>query len=110
MRQQTRPLKEPAEKVVQDIRRVTRKHYSVEEKNVARHAEPIGKLDNGIIKRYNMRFPAHRPSCTRFAANLRSFDRDSHGHQRIPYGHSANAYTLFSMASVFKPFNLLLKR
>ena len=32
MRQQTRPLKEPAEKVVQDIRRVTRKHYSAEEK------------------------------------------------------------------------------
>ena len=31
MRQQTRPLKEPAEKVVQDIRRVTRKHYSAEE-------------------------------------------------------------------------------
>ena len=28
MRQQTRPLKEPAEKVVQDIRRATRKHYS----------------------------------------------------------------------------------
>jgi hypothetical protein len=26
MRQQTRPLKEPAEKVVQDIRRGTRKH------------------------------------------------------------------------------------
>ena len=26
MRQQTRPLKEPAEKVVQDIRRATRKH------------------------------------------------------------------------------------
>ena len=32
MRQQTRPLKEPAEKVVQDIRRATRKHYSDEEK------------------------------------------------------------------------------
>ena len=32
MRQQTRPLKEPAEKVVQDIRRATRKHYSGEEK------------------------------------------------------------------------------
>ena len=32
MRQQTRPLKEPAEKVVQDIRRATRKHYSAEEK------------------------------------------------------------------------------
>ena len=31
MRQQTRPLKEPAEKVVQDIRRATRKHYSAEE-------------------------------------------------------------------------------
>ena len=30
MRQQTRPLKEPAEKVVQDIRRATRKHYSAE--------------------------------------------------------------------------------
>ena len=28
----TRPLKEPAEKVVQDIRRATRKHYSAEEK------------------------------------------------------------------------------
>ena len=28
MRQQTRPLKEPAEKVVQDIRRATRKPYS----------------------------------------------------------------------------------
>ena len=32
MRQQTRSPKEPAEKVVQDIRRVTRKHYSTEEK------------------------------------------------------------------------------
>src|SRR3954451_20662631 len=32
MRQQTRPLKDPAEKVVQDIRRATRKHYSAEEK------------------------------------------------------------------------------
>jgi len=32
MRQQARPLKEPAEKVVQDIRRATRKHYSAEEK------------------------------------------------------------------------------
>src|SRR6476619_2337970 len=32
MRQQTRPLKEPAEKVVQDVRRATRKHYSAEEK------------------------------------------------------------------------------
>ena len=32
MRQQTRPLKEPAEKVVQDIRRATRKHYLAEEK------------------------------------------------------------------------------
>ena len=32
MRRQTRPLKEPAEKVVQDIRRATRKHYSAEEK------------------------------------------------------------------------------
>ena len=32
MRQQTRPLKEPAEKVVQDIRRATRKRYSAEEK------------------------------------------------------------------------------
>ena len=32
MRQQTRPLKEPAEKVIQDIRRATRKHYSAEEK------------------------------------------------------------------------------
>jgi transposase len=32
MRQQTRPLKEPAEKVVQDIRRATRKHCSAEEK------------------------------------------------------------------------------
>ena len=28
MRQQTRTLKEPAEKVVQDIRWATRKHYS----------------------------------------------------------------------------------
>ena len=32
MRQQTRPSKEPAEKVVQDIRRATRKHYSAEER------------------------------------------------------------------------------
>lgn len=32
MRQQTRASKEPAEKVVQDIRRATRKHYSAEEK------------------------------------------------------------------------------
>src|SRR5258705_5264002 len=32
MRQQTRALKEPAEKVVRDIRRATRKHYSAEEK------------------------------------------------------------------------------
>ena len=32
MRQQTRPLKEPAEKGVQDIRRATRNHYSAEEK------------------------------------------------------------------------------
>ncbi len=32
MRQQTRLPKEPAEKVVQDIRRATRKHYSAEEK------------------------------------------------------------------------------
>ena len=32
MRQQTRAPKEPAEKVVQDIRRATRKHYSAEEK------------------------------------------------------------------------------
>ena len=31
MRQQTRPLKDPAE-IVQDIRRATRKHYSAEEK------------------------------------------------------------------------------
>ena len=32
MRQQTRPSQEPVEKVVQDIRRATRKHYSAEEK------------------------------------------------------------------------------
>ena len=32
MRQQTRASKEPAEKVVQDIRRATRKQYSAEEK------------------------------------------------------------------------------
>ena len=32
MRQQTRSSKESAEKVVQDIRRATRKHYSAEEK------------------------------------------------------------------------------
>lgn len=32
MRQQTRSSKEPAEKVAQDIRRATRKHYSAEEK------------------------------------------------------------------------------
>ena len=32
MVRRTRPLKEPAEKVVQDIRRATRKHYSAEEK------------------------------------------------------------------------------
>src|SRR3979490_1302100 len=32
MRQQTRASKEPAEKVVQDTRRATRKHYSAEEK------------------------------------------------------------------------------
>jgi transposase len=32
MRQQTRASKEPAEKVVQDIRRATRKHYSAKEK------------------------------------------------------------------------------
>src|ERR1700675_1467246 len=32
MRQQTRSPKEPAEKVVRDIRRATRKHYSAEEK------------------------------------------------------------------------------
>ena len=32
MRQQTRSPKDPAEKVVQDIRRATRKHYSAEEK------------------------------------------------------------------------------
>ena len=31
MRQQTRSLKEPAEKVVANIRRVTRKQYSAEE-------------------------------------------------------------------------------
>ena len=31
MRQQTRRSKEPAEKVVQDIRRATRKQYSAEE-------------------------------------------------------------------------------
>ena len=31
MRQQIRSSKEPAEKVVQDIRRATRKHYSAEE-------------------------------------------------------------------------------
>src|SRR6202050_5785983 len=32
MRQQTRSSKDPAEKVVQDIRRATRKQYSAEEK------------------------------------------------------------------------------
>jgi transposase len=32
VRQQTRPLKEPAEKVVQDIRRATRRHCSAGEK------------------------------------------------------------------------------
>src|ERR1700683_4738244 len=32
MRQHTRPSKEPAEKVVQEIRRATRKHYSAEDK------------------------------------------------------------------------------
>jgi len=32
MRQQTRSSNEPAEKVVQDIRRATRQHYSAEEK------------------------------------------------------------------------------
>jgi hypothetical protein len=31
MRQQTRSLKEPAEKIVRDIRRATRKHYSAED-------------------------------------------------------------------------------
>ena len=32
MRLQTRSPKEPAEKIVQDIRRATRKHYSAKEK------------------------------------------------------------------------------
>ena len=32
MRQKQRPEKEPAEQVVKDIRRATRKHYSAEEK------------------------------------------------------------------------------
>src|ERR1700683_1414253 len=32
MRQHTRPSKEPAEKVVQEIRRAARKHYSAEDK------------------------------------------------------------------------------
>ena len=32
MRQKSGPGKEPAEKIVQDIRRATRKHYSAEEK------------------------------------------------------------------------------
>src|SRR4051812_29851197 len=32
MRQRTRSAKEPAEKIVQDIRRATRKHYSAEDK------------------------------------------------------------------------------
>jgi hypothetical protein len=40
MRQQTRASKEPAEKVVQDIRRATRKHYSAEEKiRIVRQAQ-----------------------------------------------------------------------
>jgi transposase len=32
MRQKPRPAKEPAEAVVKEIRRATRKHYSAEEK------------------------------------------------------------------------------
>ena len=44
MRQQTRPLKEPAEKVVQDIRRATRKHYSAEEKIGLRGEDSISEL------------------------------------------------------------------
>ena len=32
MRQKSRPAKEPAEQVVKEIRRATRKHYSAEEK------------------------------------------------------------------------------
>ena len=44
MRQQTRPLKEPAEKVVQDIRRATRKHYSAEKKIGLRGEDSIAEL------------------------------------------------------------------
>ena len=48
MRQQTRPLKEPAEKVVQDIRRATRKHYSASIAELCRRegdrAEPVLSL------------------------------------------------------------------
>jgi dihydrofolate reductase len=45
MRQQTRSSKEPAEKVVQDIRRTTRKQYSAEEKiRIVGSAATISKL------------------------------------------------------------------
>ena len=44
MRQQTRSSKEPAEKVVQDIRRATRKQYSAEEKR-----EPASDIDTAVV-------------------------------------------------------------
>ena len=50
MRQQTRASKEPAEKVVQDIRRATRKHYSAEEKIRIVHPSDCGD-DRYVISR-----------------------------------------------------------
>ena len=65
MRQQTRPLKEPAEKVVQDIRRATRKHYSAERRSgscwkvcVARTALP-----SCVAPAIDLQMPALQHEC-----------------------------------------------
>jgi hypothetical protein len=55
MRQQTRALKEPAEKVVQDIRRATRKHYSAEALNHAVHHEHIGTAVKRLVRHHLLR-------------------------------------------------------
>ena len=80
MRQQTRSSKEPAEKVVQDIRRATRKHYSAEEKIRNRAGRPARRgqhrraLAQGLPSETLTRRSARRaPAVTRRCFHARRY-------------------------------------
>jgi hypothetical protein len=59
MRQQTRPLKEPAEKVVQDIRRATRKHSASDLLGVVHvaHGGVVHQCTTERVSRIRCNFP-----------------------------------------------------